>query len=40
MTANYFGSMSSMLSTQYELICFIILIELLFDNIFIGSFDY
>ena len=31
---------SSMLSTQYELICFIVSIKFVFCNLFIGSFDY
>ena len=40
MTAGNFGSMSGMLSTNYELIFFIVSIKLLFCNVFIGSFDY
>ena len=36
MTANNYESMLAMLSIQYELICFIISINLLFYNIFIG----
>ena len=40
MTDNNFESMSYMFSTHYELICFIVLIKLLFYNIFIESFDY
>ena len=36
MTTNNSGSISCMFSTQYELICFIISIKLLFCNIFIG----
>ena len=36
MTANNYESMLGMLSTQYGLICFIISINLLFYNIFIG----
>ena len=40
MTANNSGSMLGMLSTQYELICFIVSIKLLFCNVFIESFDY
>ena len=40
MVANNSISMSSMLSTQSELICFIVWIKLLFCNVFIGSFDY
>ena len=40
MIANNSGSMSGMLYTQYELICFIVSIKLLFYNVFIGLFDY
>ena len=40
MIANNFETMPSMLSIQYELICFIVSIKLLFCNVFIGSFDY
>ena len=40
MVANNSGSMSGMFSTQYELICFIVSIKLLFYNVFIGYFDY
>ena len=40
MATNNFGSMPGMLSNKYELICFIVLIKLLFCNVFIGSFDY
>ena len=37
---NNSGSMVCMLSTQYELICFIVSIKFVFCNLFIGSFDY
>ena len=40
MTVKNSGFISGMLSTQYELIYFIVFIKLLFYNIFIGSFDY
>ena len=40
MVANNSGSMLGMLSTKYELICFIVSIKLLFYNVFIGAFDY
>ena len=40
MTANNSESMLEMLSTQYELICFIVSIKLLFYNVFIEYFDY
>ena len=40
MVANNFGSMLGMLSIQYELICFIVSINLLFYNIVTESFDY
>ena len=40
MAANNSGSMLGILFTQYELICFIVSIKLLFCNVFIGSFDY
>ena len=40
MATNNSGYMPSMLSTQYELICFIVSIKLLFCNVFIESFDY
>ena len=36
MVANNSRSMSCMLSTQYELICFIVSIKILFCNVFIG----
>ena len=38
MTTNNFGSIPSMLFTQYKLICFFVSIKLLFYNIFIGFF--
>ena len=40
MSGNNSRSMTGMLSTMYELICFIVLVKLLFYNVFIGSFDY
>ena len=40
MTTNNSGSMLGMLSIQYELICFIVSLKLLFYNVFIESFDY
>ena len=36
MADNNSGSMSSMLSTEYEMIWFIVSIKLLFCNVFIG----
>ena len=40
MTANNSRFIPGMLSTQQELICFILSIKLLFCNVFIESFDY
>ena len=40
MIVNNSESMLGMLSTQYELICFIVSIKLLFYNVFIEYFDY
>ena len=40
MITNDSRSMSDMLSIQYELIYFIVLIKLLFYNVFISFFDY
>ena len=40
MASNNSIFMPCMLSTQYELICFIVSIKLLFCNVFIESFDY
>ena len=40
MTVNNSESTPDMLSTQLELICFIVSIKLLFCTIFIESFDY
>ena len=40
MATNNSESMLGMLSIQYELICFVVSIKLLFCNVFIESFDY